>query len=134
MIISDERFASAQVDKDGNALKFDDVGCMVLHGQGLDDPSRSCWVRDASRPGWLNARDATYVHAPGITSPMGHGLAAVVSSDAAEALAQGPAARRFRFDQLTAFVTKKQSEAAGPDAESERPRILDLSSRQELNP
>jgi copper chaperone NosL len=76
MIIGDERFAAALVAPTGDALKFDDIGCLVEHEAGGLRSDAAYWVRDAVSREWLDAREARFVHSPSVASPMGFGLAA----------------------------------------------------------
>ena len=64
MIISDERFAAALVTAAGDALKFDDIGCLIEHEADPVRPDVACWVRDFRSREWLDARQATFVHSP----------------------------------------------------------------------
>ncbi|MFO0891223.1 MAG: nitrous oxide reductase accessory protein NosL [Isosphaeraceae bacterium] len=113
MIISDDRFAAALVDEDRGALKFDDVGCLVLHEAGRERPGASYWVRDHAGGGWLDARLATFVNGREVASPMGHDLAAMATPDRAADLTGGRDARRFRFGELTGYVQDEHLAKAG---------------------
>lgn len=74
MLISEERFASGIVDKDGNALVFDDTGEMVatVQEEGLND--RRVWVHGYPSLEWIDARNAWYVVTMEIPTPMGSGV------------------------------------------------------------
>lgn len=74
MIISEERFASGIVDKNGDAEIFDDPGEMVsaLQEDGLN--GRQPWVHGYPSLEWMHAEDATYVVAKGSPTPMGTGV------------------------------------------------------------
>jgi copper chaperone NosL len=100
MIISDERFAAALVTSTGDALKFDDIGCLVEHEAGQLRPDVAYWVRDSQSGAWLNAREAIFVHSPSVVSPMGYGLAARPADQAADEPAAGPDRRILRFHEL----------------------------------
>jgi copper chaperone NosL len=104
MIISDERFAAALVTATGEALKFDDIGCLFHHEAGQARPEVAYWVRNVKGQGWLKARDATFLHSTGIVSPMGFGLAAVPAGEAADELAADPISRSLRFSELPGFL------------------------------
>jgi hypothetical protein len=104
MIISDERFAAALVTATGDALKFDDIGCMIEHEAAQGRPDVAYWVRNFQGQGWLNARDATFLHSTNVASPMGHGLAALPSAQAAAELATDPTSRTLRFGELPGFL------------------------------
>lgn len=74
MIISEERFASGIVDKDGKALVFDDAGEMVatVQNEGLND--RRVWVHGSPSLEWMDARDAWYAVTMDVPTPMGSGV------------------------------------------------------------
>jgi copper chaperone NosL len=106
MIISDERFAAAAVNGAGEALKFDDVGCLIQHEAEHASPKRGTlyWVRNIDGRDWLDARAATFVHSSRIVSPMNHGLAAFPDAQAALELANDPGSRTLRFSEMPGFV------------------------------
>jgi copper chaperone NosL len=103
MIISDERFAAAVVTADGDALKFDDIGCLIEHEADQVRPDAAYWVRDSRSREWLDARQAVFVHSPSVASPMGFGLAARPPGPAADE----PAGRTLRFDELPGFLASR---------------------------
>jgi copper chaperone NosL len=105
MIISDERFAAALVTAAGEALKFDDIGCLLKHEAGQLRPDVAYWVRDSRSGGWLDAWEATFVHSASIVSPMGYGLAARPAGQAADKLTTGPDGRELRFHELPGLIT-----------------------------
>lgn len=74
MIISEERFASGLVDKDGKALVFDDTGEMVtvVQEEGLGD--RRPWVHGSPSLEWMDARKAWYTVTMETPTPMGSGV------------------------------------------------------------
>jgi hypothetical protein len=118
MIISDERFAAALVTAAGDALKFDDVGCLIEHEAGRLRPEVTYWVRDSRGGEWLNAREATFVHSPSIDSPMGFGLAARPAGHEADKPAGGPDARVLRFDELPGLLADSSRQPG-----SDRPSV-----------
>lgn len=103
MVIVDER-AAAAFGTDGPAPDqppvFDDIGCLAdhLHKHQLS-PSR-IWVRDFDTKAWIPARSATFLLADGIETPMGSGLAAYASADAARAAADPIKAEILTYPQL----------------------------------
>jgi copper chaperone NosL len=110
MIISDERFAAALVTATGDALKFDDIGCLIQHESNQIRPDVAYWVRDYYGQAWLSALDATFIHSTSVLSPMGHGLAALPSGQRAEELATSAHARVMRFSELPGFVADRAGE------------------------
>ncbi|MGC8640047.1 MAG: nitrous oxide reductase accessory protein NosL [Isosphaeraceae bacterium] len=120
MIIGDERFAAALTTGEGETLKFDDLGCLIQHESAGFRPTTVYWVRDFQGDGWLNARDAVFVHSRSIDSPMGFGLAACPTAQAAAEAAQEAGSRMLRFVDLWGFLEASSSE---PPALTRNPRI-----------
>lgn len=104
MIIADEHFAAAIVAPTGEALKFDDIGCLVEHEAGRFRPDAAYWVRDAGSGAWLDARAARFAHSPGVASPMGFGLAA----HPADRASGGPDARALRLHELSGLLADRE--------------------------
>src|SRR5262249_9466691 len=134
MIIGDEHFAAALVAPTGDALKFDDIGCLVEHEAGRLRPEVAYWGRDAAglerlhAPGargracpaaagleWLDAREARFAHSPSVVSPMGFGLAA----HPARRAVGGPNARMLRLHELPGFLAGRLREAGSDLPKSE---------------
>jgi copper chaperone NosL len=113
MIISDERFAAALASEAGEPLKFDDVGCLVLHEQGLRRSGTTLWVHEYLGSAWVKADDVWFVHSRRIASPMGYGLGAVAQGHRAGAGEED--SRLLRFDQLYEVLN---TEPDGSDAGS----------------
>jgi copper chaperone NosL len=87
MIISDERFAAALTADTAEPVVFDDVGEMLqaVAAEGLN--GRRAWAHDRESKTWIDAATATYVAGDPATTPMGTGIVAFASRDAAEAFA-----------------------------------------------
>ena len=104
MLISDVRYAAQRVSREGAVEFFDDAGCLLasvrpriesgagsepVEGRGPSrdgesDP-RGVFVVTGDDATWTRADLAYVVQSTDITSPMGHGLLAFSSRDAAEA-------------------------------------------------
>jgi copper chaperone NosL len=112
MIISDDRFAAAIVTETGDVFKFDDIGCLLQHEAGCVRADVTYWVKSFQGSGWLTARDATFVHSADAASPMGHGLLALPTAQAAKALAAGPGSRTLQFSALPRFVADSRQPVA----------------------
>jgi copper chaperone NosL len=76
MILSEERFVSGYVDKDGQTIAFDDLGEFLA--MVAKDPSiaSKAYVHDAKDGRWLRAASAVFLKIPGLATPMGSGYAA----------------------------------------------------------
>lgn len=93
MIISDPRYAAGYAYEIApgryESLAFDDIGDLLVHMAKHPEHKIVAWyVHDYTTEEWLDATTAYYVRSDEIHSPMGHGLAAHATRDAAEALAQ----------------------------------------------
>jgi copper chaperone NosL len=110
MIISDERFAAARVSAGGEVLKFDDLGCLLRHEATQTQPAAAYWVHDFRGQDWLNAREAIYVASGRVASPMGYGLAAVATAQAAREMATALAGRTLRFGDLAGFLRETRGD------------------------
>lgn len=85
MIISDKRFAAELVDQKGEALMFDDVGCMADYMKGSEKEGAkplAMYVTDFGTGEWIDAGMAFYLLNPELKSPMGYNIAAFGSAEA----------------------------------------------------
>ncbi len=92
MIISDPRFAASYAYElsEGRyaTIAFDDIGDMLMHAQKHPEHKIAGWyVHDYQSKEWLDATQAFYVFAAEIRSPMGHGIAAHTTREAAQSMA-----------------------------------------------
>ncbi len=106
MIISDERFASAYRDADGEEHLFDDPGDLLssaLKGGGLEDAE--VWVHDFGTKEWVDAESAFYVvGGEGVQSPMGWGIVAYAEEADAEAFADDSRGRIVAWEDLVGMA------------------------------
>jgi copper chaperone NosL len=96
MAISEKQFAAEIIDQDDNALKFDDIGCMLRYRQAQGDKLKpaAVFVADVETRQWVSADKAFYVRSTTMKTPMASGIVAYSSSAKA-----GPSA--VRFDQIS---------------------------------
>lgn len=95
MIISDPRYAAA-ARQGATAYRYDDIGCLVGHsGQALVGREATGYVHDADSHEWLDAGAAVFVRSPAIRTPMGFGLAAYPTPEAAHRAHAGAAVLTF---------------------------------------
>jgi copper chaperone NosL len=78
MAISEKRYAAEFVDSEGQAFKFDDIGCMVNFIKSRKNTTKivAYFVMDFDERQWIKAGDAYYVRSSEITAPMNGGLIA----------------------------------------------------------
>jgi copper chaperone NosL len=105
MIINEPRFAASYVvqQEEGSyqTFIFDDIGDMLHHMQeNLALIGAGWWVHDYESEEWIDATTAWYVISEGIKTPMGHGMAAFASQEAAEALAAEVGGQVFDWDKV----------------------------------
>lgn len=85
MVIDDLRFAAQALTNRGAVHTFDALECVAdwaRSGPIAADELHSIWASDFLSPGrWLRVEDAYFLHAPGLHSPMGGGLAAFDSAE-----------------------------------------------------
>jgi copper chaperone NosL len=87
MIISDERFAAALVDEEGEAMLFDDIGEMITVVQEEGLLERRAWVHDYETREWVDATAAFFVDSHDIITPMGTAVVALATRERADAVA-----------------------------------------------
>lgn len=90
MRISEARFAAQLSNDRGRSWAFDSIECMVewtQEGAEVEEARiAGWWVTDFEAPGrWLDATGARYLRSQELRSPMGLGLSAYGSPDAARA-------------------------------------------------
>lgn len=101
MIIGEPKFAAATLLENEQTLKFDDIGEMFVYH--MDHPElqvRAWFVHDYDSERWVHAKNASYVIADALKSPMGHAIAAFGTKTAADAFAREYAAQVFTFDEM----------------------------------
>jgi copper chaperone NosL len=95
MVISDGRYAAQLMTAKGRSYSFDDVACMVAfvndaapNGAAAGEPAaRGHWVADFDAPGeWIPVEQAVFVRSDALRTPMGGGLSAHATVEAASAL------------------------------------------------
>lgn len=78
MAISEKQYAAELIDSDGQAFKFDDIGCLVnfIKKGSINLTGASLFVMDFNQRQWVNADNAYYVRSSEITTPMNGGIVA----------------------------------------------------------
>ena len=91
MIISEKSYSAEYVMQDGEARKFDDIGCMIQFSSGVESKGNKIlgkYVRDYNTGDWIDATKAYFVWSKDIITPMGYGLAAFKDQESARRLAE----------------------------------------------
>ncbi|MFS0725989.1 nitrous oxide reductase accessory protein NosL [Paenibacillus sp. 1P07SE] len=86
MAIKDDEFATQIITKDGQSLKFDDIGCMHKWKTEYGTETVGAeFVRDYTNSKWLKYEDAYYVYDADIQTPMAYGIVSFEGEAEAEA-------------------------------------------------
>ncbi len=85
MAISDEKFASEIVSDEGEAFKFDDLGCMLKFRTKRNDVKiAGIFLKDYESKEWIPYERAAIIESD-VDTPMGSGKIAFASSEKANA-------------------------------------------------
>src|SRR6266511_182223 len=78
MAISEKRYAAELIDSEGQAFKFDDIGCMANFIKSKRNASKTIayFVMDYDERQWIKAEEAHYVRSSELSTPMNGGLIA----------------------------------------------------------
>jgi copper chaperone NosL len=99
MLIDSPQFAAASLTTGGQALKFDDIGDMlVYHQEHPEQQVRAWFVHDYESEAWIRAETAYFVQSSHLHTPMAHGLVAFAQEADAQALADSVGATVLSFD------------------------------------
>lgn len=87
MTISEKRYAAELIDDDGQAFKFDDIGCMAnfIKQKRNNAAIQAAFVMDFDRREWLEAETASYVRSSEFRTPMNGGIVAFKDPSGAQA-------------------------------------------------
>jgi copper chaperone NosL len=101
MAISERQFASEIITTDGDALKFDDIGCMQDYLKEKPDTKAAAYFfMDYETKQWVKGDNASFVKSKEITSPMGGGMIAFQDKTKAEAAATKFKGQSLNFAEL----------------------------------
>lgn len=101
MAISEKQFASEIITTDGDALKFDDIGCMQDYLKEKPDTKVAVhFFMNYETKTWLKGNAATFVKSKEITSPMGGGIIAFEHETKAKTAAAEFSGQIINFAEL----------------------------------
>ena len=102
MAISERQFAAEFITPDGDASKFDDIGCMLDYLKEKPDTKVAAhFFMDYETKQWVNGRAASFTKSAEITSPMSGGIIAFQDKAKAEAAATKYKGKTLNFEELT---------------------------------
>jgi len=102
MAISEKRYAAEFVDSEGQAFKFDDIGCMANFINARKNTTKvvAYFVMDFEERQWTKAEGAYYVRSAEVTAPMNGGLIAFKNPAKAQEAAAKYHGELIRFEDL----------------------------------
>jgi copper chaperone NosL len=101
MAISEKQYAAEFITNDGDALKFDDIGCLVEHIKGVKRTEVAAYfVTDFESRVWITAEGAHFVRSAGLKTPMGGGVIAFRNESEARESAARFHGSLLRFDEV----------------------------------
>ena len=101
MAISQKQFAAEALDADENAIKFDDIGCMLRYLAAAQRKPAALLVMDYGTRRWIEAGVASFVRGSRIPTPMGGGILAFGERSRAEAEAREMGGEVLPFTALS---------------------------------
>lgn len=105
MLISEPRFAAATLLTSGEALKFDDIGEMLVYHMDHPEEQVQAWfVHDYGSESWIRGESAFFVKSDAVKSPMGSGIAAFEEKSDAEAFAAQVQGMVYSLDEIRGQV------------------------------
>ena len=105
MTLADRRFAAQALTVNGKAYPFDDIACLAAFLRDGGEQARiySVWVTEVTGVrGWIDARTATYLQRPDLSTPMASGLVAFASREAADSARQATPGALLSWDEVLA--------------------------------
>lgn len=102
MAISEKQYAAELIDSDGQASKFDDIGCMAnfIKTKKNTEKSVAYFVMDFNERQWIKAEDAYYVRSSELSTPMNGGLIAFKTEAKAQEAAAKFHGKLLRFKDI----------------------------------
>ena len=102
MAISEKQYAAELIDGEGQAFKFDDIGCMLnfIRKGSVSVSASSFFVIDFDQRQWIKADHAYYVRSSALTTPMSGGIIAFKDQSKAQEAAGKYHGKLLRFKEL----------------------------------
>ena len=110
MSVKDNGYAAEALTANGKVYKFDDIGCLAGYLKGHPDIKPAVvFIQDVSTREWLSAKDAFYVEAGDVQTPMEFGIHAFKTADAAGFFAKAhPGARALKWKEVSSIERKME--------------------------
>ncbi len=102
MAISEKQFAAEFITQDSDALKFDDIGCMLDYLKEKPDTKVVAYFFvDYETKQWVKGSNASFAKSGEITSPMSGGIIAFQDKTKAAAAVTKYKGKMLDFEELT---------------------------------
>jgi copper chaperone NosL len=104
MAISEKQYAAQFITRDGDAFKFDDIGCLLNYVKERQNPQQiaAYFVADFETREWTRGESAFYARSIEFKTPMSSGIVAFKDRGKAEAAAGKHHGELLQFAELTA--------------------------------
>lgn len=100
MAISEKRYAAELIDTEGQAFKFDDIGCMTNFVHRSSPKASAYFVMDFDERQWIRAEDAYYIRSSEFTTPMNGSIVAFKNESKARQAAGEYNGKLVRFNEV----------------------------------
>jgi len=104
MIISEERFSAASFNSEGEAVRFDGIGCLIRYHVRHPLHAEKTWVHDYQSEKWVQADSAFFVSTQTVATPMGSGIVAFASQSEAARFMSDHGGTSVEWNNLPALV------------------------------
>lgn len=110
MTIVDNQHASQLVNSNGKAYNFDAIECMINYTEENTETAYELYlINDFDNPGALiDAKTATYLVSPQISSPMGANLSGFASENAAQKVKEKFKGNLYNWESVSIKLSKIQ--------------------------
>lgn len=103
MAISEKRYAAELVNSEGEAFKFDDIGCLINFVKRGGAKGATYFVMDFNDREWIKADDAYYVSSTEFRTPMNGQLVAFRNQEKAQQAVDQYHGKLLRFNEVLVF-------------------------------
>ena len=110
MIINEFKYAASVRLENGDAKRFDDIGCMIDFQNKNKTKANAYWVYDYLTKKPIHAEAAYFIDSDSLITPMGFGIAAFKSKTGAEKYAEKYKTKITSFKELKNKYHKLKTE------------------------
>lgn len=107
MSVADNQFAVQHVDQNGNALKFDDVGCMARYLTGGNAENGISYVRDFYSREWIEVEKAHFVKTDDVMTPMHYGFVSFADQQSMENFLRDNAGNAVSWEEVIKWANNR---------------------------